>query len=412
MPNGIGLHVLFDKVNTSQAVNDLVETLDDLQPAVVNVVGGARMTQAFEFARALVTRYPKSRIIFRAWPDDGNHAKSIYADPNEWIRVMTPFLSAGLTVLTDNESTTGDYSAYVKWSNAIMNTCGLVGWSVAVGRQPTGNPGDGTGGSKYEYDQFLPMLQTLHAWGNLHTLTPNEYVSNRTFPLATSGHTVRFLKMWDVARNAGLRIPDTSVGEWNVCIERPDGSLDAGRGFRHSQFSGNLYADHVVDHWTRYYKPSNVPIALYGWGDSLAGEWDSFRLDVDRVAVTRLRTHARNGLLTLDPMPSRPPVIIDNPKPPAPLPTPEPTPTPVPAGIKYVWRAVIPGPYVNIRSAASTGFTIVGSVKPETRFHMTGEKSVDASGNVWYRIFTPTLCGWVSSQGPLDKPKVRFLKEE
>lgn len=380
--NGIGLHIIFDGVSTDQEQGRLLRFLDLLRPATVNLVRGARGDQAFTFARLLKQRYPGMRVIWRIWPDDGNWCKDIYRDPANWIRMAQPFLDAGLTVLTDNESTMADYRPYALWQASVMDTCAIRGWSVAVGRTPTGNPGDGTGGSAYQYQQLLPMFQALHRHGNLHVFSPNEYQGQGYMAQggATPGHTFRLRHSFDVIDAAGLHRPVTDVGEWAIARQEPSGWLDPGKGWQSiDRLSGLDYAGQLVTNFRKYYQGNGVTCSLYSWGDSLSREWDSFRVDVDGnlqaalISARPMTLYTPNGWVT------------------------HPSPR--------LWKVTLPAgnTYVNVRAEANVLSPVQRRLANGDTVTITGDR-VDTSGILWHQLTD----GWVSTQGKPGQPRVIF----
>ena len=369
--NGVGLHVLFDAVSTNNDIGKLVDFVDRLRPAVLNFVGAARRDQCLSVARYFQQAYPGMRVIFRIWPDDGNWCKDIYRDPAAWVKMAAPFLATGLTVLADNESITADLHVYSDWHAKIMDLCGLQGWKVAVGRFATGNP---------EPNQVLhldSMLKALHRHGNLHTLSPNEYQSQKSLPGPTGGHTRRLDVMLRRSDELGLRHPDTSVGEWALAYESSPGYLDPGKSYRTAGWGGRKYAQALIDLYRNSYQAAGIPVAIYCWGDSLGGEWKDFRVDTDYDFQQTILEAADNGLLRLPQVGQTKQVVL-------------------PPGNSYV----------NLRESASSAgnVRIIGRLVQGQQVIIDQEK-VDLSGILWYH----TTGGWVSSQGKPGNPRVKFV---
>lgn len=380
--NGIGLHVLYDGIDSE---GNLWSFLDKLKPAVINVVGAARRDQAWGFARSALARYPGMRVIFRIWPDDGNWCKSEYSDPGAWLRMAAPFLSSGLTVLADNESITEDLTRYSEWHAALMDAAGIQGWKLAVGRFATGNPREN------QYGQLKALFRSLSRWGNLHVFSPNEYQSQRHLPGSTPGHTRRLDHALSAIQAMGFRRPQISIGEWALVYQHAGGWMDPGSSWQDIPFyPGHQYAKDLVENYRAFYQPLGISTAIYAWGDSIGQDWKKFRVDRDVEFQNTLVESASAGRLLL-PGSSPPPPVVS--PPPA-------------SGSRR--RVVLPrgNTFVNLRTSPSTASNvrIVGRLKAGEIVDIVGDQ-IDLAGILWYQ----TTRGWVSTQGVPGKPRIRFV---
>lgn len=304
MTSALSFHVIFDGI--SHDLNPLRVALATLQPRVINIVGGARKTEAFSFAIELQKKYKHMRVIFRAYPDDGLHAidkyklkwhtdafgnliVDDYSGCQRWVDDHQNYLLAGLTVLTDNESVNDNMHVYAAWQAKIMDLCGAKGWRVAVGRFAVGNP------RETDYARMGAMWKALAKWHPLHTWSPNEYIPQ---DIKDAGGMVgRYLLGIEAAKamNPPAWPFDVSIGEYGVVYRKPDGGLDADAGYSDPRigWSGSKAFNYLYNQWVKWYKPHGVDVAVYCWGGDGTSKWDRFRVDTDNGFITAL-TEANN----------------------------------------------------------------------------------------------------------------------
>jgi len=387
--NGIGIHILLEAIGTDQENGDLIDFLDATRPAVVNLMGGAKLDQAFAIGRVLLVRYPGMRVIFRLWPDDGRWK---ITSAQDWLKMARPFLEAGLTVLVDNESTMEDYRPYASYCAEIMDACTPNSWKVAVGRQPTGNPGDGRAGTRWQYGDFLPIYQALARGKGLHTLSPNEYQAHDIFPGKSDGNTARYLNHEEEALRHDLTIPSLDIGEYGVA--RHTGNLDPGHGWQDCGWDGYAYGKSIVSNWKAFYQPRNVPVCIYSWGDTLSRQWQSFRIDKDANVQKAIKEAAARGELQVVPrlaLPNPPPVVVP----------------PPPANPVKVVRLPPGNTYINLRRGPSTTHVVLNVLRNGDHVTVLSQMK-DNYQVVWLRVQFQGKEGYVSTQGPEGHPRVRF----
>jgi len=287
--------------------------------------------------------------------------------------------------LTDNESNEGDFSGFINFQVGIIEELARISnyYMADFGRQPTGTPGDGTGGSSYQYNQFDRLYRALSSYPNgRFSLSPNEYV--RWDEVATSGMTARFSKHLERSRLIKTPLPSISIGEFGTAYMNKDGTgLDPYAGYSHEKIgmNGVNYVNHLVNVWRVNYRPFGVPFAIYCWGDSLEGRWGSFRLDRDRAALERLI--AQKDALIIPPLTSEYTLVqsgdTDRPK------------------FSIEFQVTRLRPYINLRKQPNTASAILSTVNngevvtviSSTRFGRT----------IWYQVRKVNgLTGYISDQ--------------
>lgn len=403
MTSGISLHIIHDAIY--QQLPALYATLDSIRPRVVNVVGGARKNEAFALAVELLKRYPAMRVIYRSYPDDGNHALVKYklithrdtfgnlilddaSGAFRWIADNEAALRAGLTVLTDNESVRDDMDVYALWQSVIMDECAKHGWKVAVGRFAVGNPREA------DYSRMATMWRSLARHHPLHTWSPNEYLPPN---LADAGGMLGRYKLGIAAAKAIGAWPfDVSIGEYAVVYRHGGGTLDADAGYKDSRigWSGKQAARFLINQWKTTYKPDGVDCAVYCYGDSDGGRWSRFRVDNDGGFMDELKQAAQSG--ELEPIP-----MAVKPLPTVPEPSNKGEGQPITIEIKQNYT------HINLRTLPSTTGTDIGNI-------VRGEKGViypssitSDGGYNWYwfeRNVTPSgegSKGWITYKMPV-----------
>jgi len=393
MTSGISFHVLYDGIDSDP--NPLRVALASLQPRVINIVGGARKTQAFTFAIEIKKKYPNMRVIFRNWPDDGIHAIDKYklvthrdafgnlivddfSGCQRWLDDNQNYLLAGLTVLTDNESMRADLDVYSEWQAKIMDLAGAKGWSVAVGRFSTGNP------PKAQLPQLEKMFRTLFKWGDLHCFSPNEYFSKD--PTRNGGNIYRYADATAYAKSIGAWPFPVNIGEFGLLVMDAGGRLDPYAGFKDSKvgLGGAASASFTIAQWKAWYKNEGVDVCLFCWGGDGTPKWERCRIDNDDAFLKILLAAAAYG--ELEPMTTTPPTAI-------PSTVPAYQPDTFTAGMSY--RLKTPGSFINIRTSP-TG-DVVGQVDDGSIIVVYEEQK--ALSEFWRRITVGDLNGWISMQG-------------
>lgn len=403
MTSGISFHIIHDAIY--QQLPALYATLDSIRPRVVNVVGGARKNEAFALAVELLKRYPAMRVIYRSYPDDGNHALVKYklithrdafgnlilddaTGAYRWIADNEAALRAGLTVLTDNESVRDDMDVYALWQSVIMDECAKHGWKVAVGRFAVGNPREA------DYARMATMWRSLARHHPLHTWSPNEYLPPN---LADAGGMLGRYKLGIAAAKAIGAWPfDVSIGEYAVVYRHGGGTLDADAGYKDSRigWSGKQAARFLIDQWKTTYKPDGVDCAVYCYGDSDGGRWARFRVDNDGGFMDELKQAAQSG--ELEPIP----MAVET--------------LPVPAfKLNTVYVIDVPGAFVNMRETAALTGKVVGTVQEGDTVLVEDQKLVN--NDYWRKISVvgTSLTGWVSMQWSTTKKEygVKYIEK-
>lgn len=396
MTSGLSLHVLYDAIDHD--LNPLRMALASLQPRVINIVGGARKTQAFSFAIEVKQKYPSMRVIFRNWPDDGNHAKDKYkliyhrdafgnlivddaSGCQRWIDDNQSYMLAKLTVLADNESMRDDLDVYGEWHARIMDLAGAKGWSVAVGRFATGNP------PKANLSKLSSMFKSLARWGDLHCFSPNEYMSKDAS--RNGGNINRYVDALDYAKSINAWPFPVNIGEYGLLLMDASGRLDPEAGYKDGRvgIGGRNAARLCIDQWKQWYKPNDIDASLFCWGGDGTAKWERCRIDNDADFLKVLLDAATTG--ELEPMGTKPL-------------QPNYTADPVTVGNQY--RVSTPGTFVNIRNAPMTTADKVGEVDNDAVVTVTDERV--AGGEIWRQVVNVNkVSGWLSMQGGNVKMK-------
>lgn len=396
MTSAFSFHVIYDAIDHDP--NPLRMAIASLRPRVINIVGGARKTQAFTFAVELQKKYPNMRVIFRNYPDDGLHAidkyKLVwhrdtagnlivddYSGCQRWVDDNQNYLLAGLTVLTDNESVNDNMDMYAAWQAKIMDLCGTKSWKVAVGRFAVGNPREA------DYARMKVMWQALAKWHPLHTWSTNEYIPQ---DIAFAGGMIgRYQLGINAAKAIGAWPFDVSIGEYGVVYRKPDGGLDANAGYKDNRinWTGTKAFRYLFDNWTKWYKANSVDACIYCWGGDGSDKWERFRVDNDNDFIKALLDSAGRGELT--PMeaqataptkPNYPPQVF----------------TP---GEKYTLQAA-DNSGTNVRTAPIVDATNkIGNALPDKSIvKLLEERSIGV--DYWMKISTDTIQeGWLSRRG-------------
>lgn len=409
MTSGISFHVLYDAIDSD--ANPLRVAVASLQPRVINIVGGARKTQAFTFAIEMKKKYPSMRVIFRSWPDDGNHDTEKYklkyhrdtfgnlivddaSGCQRWVDDNSNYLLAGLTVLTDNESMRADLDVYSEWQSRIMDLTGTKGWSVAVGRFATGNP------PKAQLPQLQSMFRALLKWGDLHCFSPNEYFSNN--PTRNGGNVYRYQDAVDYAKSIGAWPFPVNIGEFGMLVMDASGRLDPEAGFKDSKIglSHRDAARFTINTWADWYKAEGVDVCIYCWGGDGSAKWERCRVDNDSDFLKVLLDAATIGELE--------PLTIKS----TPTPVPKPTPTvPAPAYTGIPQTIVVKGNASwYLRTEPDLHADIVGSVKVGESIDLyTSTIQPNGGANYFYvhRATAPSgesVSGWLAYVMPVTAP--------
>ncbi len=395
MSSSIGFHILYDAIDSNP--NPTRARIEKLKPRVINIVGGARKTQAFAFALDLHAKYPDMRIIWRSWPDDGNHVKETYKliyhrDPagnlsvddasgcERWIDDNKEALSSGLTVLTDNESMRADLDVYAEWQAQIMRLTGKKGWKVAVGRFATGNPHED------QYQQLDRMFEALNEWKDFHCFSPNEYMSKD--PTRNGGNVKRYELAINRAKQIGAWPFPVNIGEFGILAMEASGRLDPYAGYHDPKvgLSGKDAARFSVDQWKTWYRINDIDACIYCVGGDGSPKWDRCRIDNDDGFMDELISAFEKGELA--------PMVSTNILPQA-------ISKPTNAG---PGRNVICKKFRNIRSGPSTryhddGDLPVGAVATVYDQRPQPEKLADGSTVNWWWMESENGNGWIQSTG-------------
>ena len=403
---GVGLHVDYDTID-DKGTAELRDLMFILNPATTQIIGAAKKPQAFGFATWYKAQRPRTRITFRNFEDhtgdDGNWKKHPYeGNPKRWFEVHKPFMDAGLSVLTDNESAEGNFGGYIDWSLGCMEEVSKFdGYQADFARQAVGWPGDGTGGSTYQYDQFdrLYAAQAEFTDGRF-SLSPNEY-----FPWNdpyNKNYVGRFEKHFQRASDKGYFIYNLFIGEFATVYQHPSGYLDAGKGWSSPELALDVvtYLERAIQVWELRYKPYGIPVNFFSWGDDgdfQKGKWRYFRLDNNPTAKKWLIDQAEKGRFILPKVsigtvtPPKPPVIQPPQPPEYELPT---------AAIPYVVEFPITSGrrYINVRQSPPSG-AVLKTISPGQRVFVIGMKEA-SDGSIWVRVLldNTNVVGWVYTQ--------------
>lgn len=405
MTSGISFHVLYDAIDSDP--NPLRIAVASLQPRVINIVGGARKTQAFTFAVELKKKYPSMRVIFRNWPDDGNHVleryKLVYhrdvlgnlivddySGCQRWLDDNQNYLLAGLTVLTDNESMRADLDVYSAWQAKIMDLAGAKGWSVAVGRFATGNP------PKEQLPQLEKMFRTLLKWGELHCFSPNEYFSKD--PSRNGGNIYRYKDATDYAKSIGAWPFPVNIGEFGLLFMDFGNRLDPYVGFKDNRVGqgGAASASFTIAQWKAWYKNEGVDVCIFCWGGDGSPQWERCRIDNDDSFLKTLLAAAANGELE---------TVTTTPVTPIPKPA-----VNVPLDLGIAKTVIIQGSASwNLRTDADPAAPEVGLVKVGESITIY-PSTITSRVNNWYYVERATApagesaTGWIAYVLPVTAP--------
>lgn len=391
MTSGLSLHVLYDAIDHD--LNPLRMALASLQPRVINIVGGARKTQAFSFAIEVKQKYPSMRVIFRNWPDDGNHTKDRYklvyhrdvsgnlvvddaSGCQRWIDDHSNYLLAKLTVLADNESMRDDLDVYGEWHARIMDLAGAKGWSVAVGRFATGNP------PKANLSKLTSMFKSLARWNGLHCFSPNEYMSKDVS--RNGGNINRYVDAIEYAKSINAWPFPVNIGEYGLLLMESSGRLDPEAGYKDGRVDiGSRNAARLcIDQWKQWYKPNDVDASFFCWGGDGTAKWERCRIDNDADFLKVLLDAATSGELEPMAKPTTKPFI---------------TPVPMPTDAAGSIRIRVKNVQINVRSGNGTEYQDAGDLKAgqEVSLYRFPVKK-DTQGLNWQWVdITDKLGGWV-----------------
>lgn len=413
--NGFGVHVVFDTVdNENRPLLD--EFLEATRPAVLTIVGAATRDQAFAYAAAYKAKRPQTRVGFRNFEnetgDDGNWKKHPYAgNAARWFEVHQRFMDAGLSVLTDNESSEGDFTGYVDWELSVLDLIAPhAGYQADFMRQAVGWPGDGTSGTQNQYPQFKRLYKRIAEFPDgRFSISPNEY-----YPWDepnASGHLGRYHLHYAEASFNDAFIPNLFIGEFAGLYRPPGGQLDAQKGWSSPELhlDGVTYIDKSVQLFKTFYQPFGIPVNFYCWGDSGKGNnrWKWMRIDQDRAMRQRIMLLAQQGQFILPhviPTDQTPPPPVEvTPPPPPPIVVPPVYTLPAPAPKYTITFPVTPSrPYLNLRAKPLDGM-VIGRVLSNSEIRLL---DIQTWMNVkWAKIVYNDVVGWVSTQNDLVKIK-------
>jgi hypothetical protein len=289
--NQIGFHFV-DNVYTEAQVNEHFGLLNDCKPACINILGGAQYNEAFKFAVRAKEAFPSMRVIFRHHKDGGDDGMWKRLSGAEWWqKIGSIYKGTGLTILADNESMAQDLTLYAAWHATILELAGAAGVGIAYARFSTHNP------PKAQIPQLDVMYKAAHAFGKLHTLSPNLYWSlgNADGFLYPAYHIQRALEI-------GCKL-DVTIGEYAIVRK----ITDAYNGYRSVVMGGATYARDLINR--AKLKLPGIPVSVFSIGAWPIGK-DTFSLDKDALDVIRQNLVPITIPENTRPPQTPPPVII------------------------------------------------------------------------------------------------------
>lgn len=295
--NQIGFHFTDFQYSDAQ-VKEHFGLLNDTKPACINILGGAQYQEAFKFAVRAKEAFPSMRVIFRHHKDGGDDGMWKRLSASEWWqKIGSLYKGTGLTILADNESMAEDLTLYAAWHAAILELAGAAGVPIAYGRFSTHNP------PKAQIPQLDAMYKAAHAFGKLHTLSPNLYysLSNSDGFQWPSYHVQRALEI-------GCKL-EVTIGEYAIVRE----ITDAYNGYRSVVMGGATYARDLIQRAKT--KLPGIPVSVFSIGAWPLGK-DTFSLDKDALDVIR---HNLVPLTLPEQAPPTPPPVVITPPPALPL---------------------------------------------------------------------------------------------
>lgn len=410
--NPAGVH--FIPTHTGQQHYDFIR---DVQPGILKIVGSGQVgTPDVQIMANCYEAAPNAIHIYRNQPLSEQH-DALWADPvgtairhvqtlsdemdlriqqakerklqlpdREQVRILginEPVLE--LFPRKDDMSNYDEWLAMVNSRSAklddYMSTFGQEadkhGWRAGLGNFSGGQPPNVKPGDYATYNWFPKTRKVIEASQRRHFLAVHEYWDIEGPQEMVNWWTYRWMSCdWDC---------DIAVLESGVDQQVRGDAYKGNRGW-----VGNLEPQAYVDQQGTYIRHCmtdsrflcNTPFTLDG--DKI---WFSFYIEGCMPQMVDLSNHLRAEIAAQGNNPNT--IHLPNikaPNPGSPLGTTQPTgPTATPSTPAGA----------NIRTGASTNFSILGAVPNGQPIQITGK--ADGDGGIWYRVDSPFGPGWVSS---------------
>lgn len=296
-PNAVAFNVLDTAQLDPGYVMDLANALDVAQ---VTIVQATHPTEAFSLAQRFRRDRPQTNVFYRKWKQDLPDENMVnQTRPDEWLNYFKDVLDIGCYGCIYNESLTTPISKQNNYSIEVLNLTVPKGYRTVHFKVSTGNPGGYN--KEYllpktdphyrpdEYEQSDPLWVAIYQanWpvidrGDfpLAWVAPHMYFTQNG---AAAGMTDRYkeiLRRLDVRAIPHKYIP-LAAGEFGMVYQRPDGSLDSGKGWSSVIAGASDYADIYTKVYKSELKPNNVIPHLFSVGDqqtanNAPGQWHTF----------------------------------------------------------------------------------------------------------------------------------------
>lgn len=304
---GIGYHILTDGLDTN-ATDNLVAHLIDIQPSWVNISGGSRFTQAMQLVERLRRDAPAINIILRQVIANGikdNGVSSVLtpeqffnvwiAPIKSWYKEFKPYC------MTDNEGFYGGekMKVYSDWMAKEIVIGYPDGIQFAVGRTPAGIP------QISDYQYLDSMFRALESYGGVWS--PNEYFGQT--PQLSNNLPGRFHYGIDYCLSKGIKKPTIVIGEYAAAQAHlgqvGEIILDPYKGFQTLGWSQEKLFDEAMAYYEPWIQPHNVAVCVFGVG--VINEFQTFAVDTPFYRKSKAYKDAGKGVITTSPVYNPPP---------------------------------------------------------------------------------------------------------
>lgn len=335
-PNAIAFNILDTAQLDASYVLDMANALDIAQ---VTIVQATHPTDAFSLAQRFRRERPQTNVFYRKWKQDLPDENMVnQTRPNEWLTYFKDVLDIGCYGCIYNESLTTPISKQNNYSIEVLNLTVPKGYRTVHFKVSTGNPGGYN--KEYllpktdphyrpdEYEQSDPLWVAIYQanWpvidrGDfpLAWVAPHMYFTQNG---AAAGMTDRYkeiLRRLDVRSIPHKYIP-LAAGEFGMVYQRPDGSLDSGKGWSSVIAGASDYADMYTKVYKSELKLNNVIPHGFSLGDqqtanNAPGQWHTFDTYKVKAFWDRMIELASTGIYRLSSWYGQPPPVIQPPSP-------------------------------------------------------------------------------------------------
>lgn len=262
----LGVNFLADAfVNVEAMAASLWAYLDRAPNDALHISSGARVEQAFTFAKMTRARYPNMQVIFRKLPNDNQHTKMT---PAAWFDSFAPWSDGGNLILAMmNESGVNDIPAQNAWLTAGIELCGKAGIRCVAPDVQTHNRF-----TPAAFDSTLRMLAKYRGWFTAHYYFDPPTINSRGSvidPGSPIDPVLDTVEAYCAAKGiSGIQFGVTELGFAY--------HLDPYRGYQ-GRISGKAYGGQLVQ--VARAKPK-THFFVYGWGGQ--APWELFDISGDK----------------------------------------------------------------------------------------------------------------------------------